>query len=195
MEGGGKDAGDRKTRPRRRGVCATPQVESVVFLCADLFAMSPPFCLALVLCDAVHRDPSTGKFTLLGLYETVFATQFPIVHPVTLYFAITDGVGPVRLAIRVVDSAHCPSGPPPPPPIDVGNVVEPSSSISEDGVLAVLHANPTFSSPLDVFEEAVSFDLPFAHEGIYACELWANDELLMARRITAQTVPGTQRSL
>lgn len=149
--------------------------------------MSPPFCLALVLCDAVHRDPSTGKFTLLGLYENIFATQFPTSQWITLYFAVTDGLGPVRLAIRIVDAKSFPSGPPP-REIDV-------TKPPEDGSISLCVADADFSSPLVVNEQAVTFLLPIEKEGVYLCELWADSELLMTRRVSVRAIPLPQADL
>ena len=35
---------------------------------------------ALLVCDAAARDPS-GKVTLYGIFERIWATRFPAVHP------------------------------------------------------------------------------------------------------------------
>jgi hypothetical protein len=47
--------------------------------------------LAWITCDGIHIDPITGKHTLLGVFSTLHASQFPVVHPRMIWFlAITD---------------------------------------------------------------------------------------------------------
>lgn len=38
--------------------------------------MAEPYCLAMVLCDAVHRDPATAKHFVMGTFSSVGATDF-----------------------------------------------------------------------------------------------------------------------
>lgn len=35
-----------------------------------------PYCVAMVRCDAVHRDPAPGKYTLLGTFMAVRTSLF-----------------------------------------------------------------------------------------------------------------------
>ena len=37
-------------------------------------------------CDAVHIDPSSGKHTILGVFSNIRARQFPVVHPMMVWF-------------------------------------------------------------------------------------------------------------
>lgn len=65
----------------------------------------PPYALALVVCDAIWRDPSTGKRTILGCFSAILADEFPATHPgMAVYAAITDGHGTVPIALRLVDA-------------------------------------------------------------------------------------------
>ena len=66
--------------------------------------MVEPYCLAMVLCDGVHRDMGTGKFTLLGAFSTLHAAQFPAKVVFHVYFAITDGQGKTDISLRIMDS-------------------------------------------------------------------------------------------
>ena len=65
-----------------------------------------PYPLAMVVSDAVHADPSTGKKTILGTFSSILATAFPAVHPaLAVFLAFTDCVGkiPLRLCLVTVD--------------------------------------------------------------------------------------------
>lgn len=52
---------------------------------------SKPLLLTFVCCDAVHMDPATGKYYLLGMFSGIRARQFPVVHPQMYWFiTLTD---------------------------------------------------------------------------------------------------------
>ena len=52
---------------------------------------SKPQLLAWMTCDAVHIDPSSGKHTILGVFSNIRARQFPVVHPLMVWFlTLTD---------------------------------------------------------------------------------------------------------
>lgn len=38
---------------------------------------APPLCLSLVMADSLHRDPSTGKYTLLGTFNGLVSPRYP----------------------------------------------------------------------------------------------------------------------
>jgi hypothetical protein len=64
----------------------------------------PPAPLALVLCDAVWTDPSTGKEFLLGCFSDIGFPKFPIVQPrLCAYILLSNGRGKVPLRVVVVD--------------------------------------------------------------------------------------------
>ncbi len=43
------------------------------------------------MCDAVHIDPATGKHTILGVFSNIQAKQFPVTHPLMVWFlTLTD---------------------------------------------------------------------------------------------------------
>ena len=41
---------------------------------------------SFITCDAVHFDPATGKHTLLGIFSSLCAKTFPVVHPKMTWF-------------------------------------------------------------------------------------------------------------
>jgi len=140
--------------------------------------MAEPYCLAMVLCDATHRDPTTGKFTILGTFDVFTAREFPASLDLGVYFAVTDGQGAYRLCLQLVDASMAP--------------VDASQSGAIEGRLFHFTSEREFSSPLVVVEESVSVEVSIPKEGIYHCELWANDAPLMSRRLAVQRIPGAE---
>ncbi len=140
--------------------------------------MAEPYCLALVLCDATHRDPSTNKFSLLGTFDTFAAKQFPTFIRLGIYFAVTDGMGPCRLCIQLVDAES--------------GAVDATHEDKVDGRIFHAIREEEFVSPLAVLEESLDVGFQIPKEGIYHCELWANDIPLMSRRFTVEKFDETE---
>lgn len=138
--------------------------------------MAEPYCLAMVLCDAIHRDQATGKFTILGTFSTLGAGDYPADLLCFVYFAITDGQGKVSVSIRIVESSADLT--------DEGAVIFESKAMQVD-----------FQDPLMVLEVAVMIvdrdeagqpcPVKIPRPGLYHCELYANSEVLMSRRLLA----------
>jgi hypothetical protein len=57
---------------------------------------------ALLLCDAAARDAQSGKWTLSGVFDAVWAPEFPAVHQVMdVYFRLrVTGTPAMRLLYR-----------------------------------------------------------------------------------------------
>ena len=65
----------------------------------------PKVC-AMLLCDHAHRDPSTGKFSLLGVFDRIHAKAFPAAHgPFSIYVNLTNLNGSYDIAIQVLRGA------------------------------------------------------------------------------------------
>ncbi len=130
----------------------------------------------MVLCDAVHRDSATGKHTILGTFSTVGADTYPAKVGFCIYFAITDGLGQTRLRLRLVDAES--------------GIVDKTENGTEGPVFKIEFDIP-FEDPLVVMETAVGVETALPKPGLYHCELWAGDDLLMSRRLLAiQKIPG-----
>jgi hypothetical protein len=127
--------------------------------------MAEPYCLAMVLCDHVHRDRSTGKVTILGTFSVLRAAKFPAQVTMSVYAAITDGFGPTTISVRIVDSRCY---------ID-GEDAEPIFGIELPQI--------DIESPLMVMESAIEIKTKVDAPGQYHCELFANGALLMSRRL------------
>ncbi len=61
---------------------------------------------ALLACDAVARDPN-GKTTLYGIFDRIWAVQFPAIHPTfSIYWrCFVPGPGRVDVAILRPDGS------------------------------------------------------------------------------------------
>lgn len=135
--------------------------------------MHEPYCLAMVLCDSVHQDPATGKFTLLGTFSTFGASEFPASVLFVVYCAITDGQGKVPIKLRLVDSA---------------------TDVAGDGgepVFDEVIGECDFSDPLMVFELRTLINCNLPEAGVYHCEIYGGDKLLMSRRLLAVRPPNS----
>ena len=60
---------------------------------------------SFMTCDSVHVDPATGKHTLLGIFSSIRAKEFPVVHPrMTWFLSLSElNKGKHHLKISMVD--------------------------------------------------------------------------------------------
>jgi hypothetical protein len=64
---------------------------------------SPPNVDAFLLCEHVHRDAVTGKYTLVGLWDALRSPQFPTLHgEYGLYFNLTGLNGTYRFGVVIL---------------------------------------------------------------------------------------------
>jgi hypothetical protein len=55
---------------------------------------STPYPLAILLCDQIIVDEISKKKTLVGIFDLIYAKQFPIIHrPLSAYVRLTDAEG------------------------------------------------------------------------------------------------------
>jgi len=118
---------------------------------------------ALLLCDSAARDGQTGKWTLVGVFDAVWAEQFPAVHQaMDVYFRLrVDGSPAVQLFCR--------------PPAGAASLV------------ATLGVNP---APRGLVEGAVRVaGLELAVPGEYRFELHVDGRPLGATGLTVAQLP------
>lgn len=131
--------------------------------------MQPPISLAMVICDAVWRDPGTGKWTILGTFSQIYAKTFPAVHSqIGIYIELTDGRGTMPFSLRIVDADE---------------IREP---------VATLEGNFESPDPRAVVQLGANLaDLEFPQAGEYRVMLEVNGEFLVERRVvvTGQNDP------
>jgi hypothetical protein len=125
-----------------------------------------PRVLTLTPADTVSRDAGTGKFSLLGIYNTIVARAFPYVHPsMGLYLALTDGRGKIPLVLRLIDADE------------------------ERAPVFKVEATLDSSDPTQVTEAGFVLQrLEFPKPGEYVLQLSAGEEVLMERRLTVMPV-------
>jgi len=48
---------------------------------------------AIVLCQEIRKDPSTGKLSLIGLFDTILVDEFPSIANLTAFISVTGSSG------------------------------------------------------------------------------------------------------
>jgi hypothetical protein len=122
----------------------------------------------MILCDAVHFDPGTGKAYILGCFSSIGASDFPAAHSgMAVFVEVTDCRGSTPFLVRVVD-------------VDEQRepLVEAKSDINVDDPLQVV----MFTLPLE--------NLVFPAPSVYRVQLFSGRTLLMERRM--ELVPHPQ---
>ena len=126
--------------------------------------MPVPLPQAMIVCDAVHRDQTTGKFFLLGTFSTIATRRIPCRHErLTLFVALTDchGVTPFLVKLVRVDREH-----------------------GDDEVLARVAGEINSPDPQRIHELVLQMkDLTFPREGEYRFQLESRGELLLEKRL------------
>lgn len=120
-----------------------------------------PELLALLTADDVYQEPRTGKHTILGTYNHIYAPSFPWTQAVLVVFlALTDGQGRIQLKLRLIDKEEA----------------RPPVLQSEASVM--------FASPLKVVEiPFFGTSLVFPEPGEYRLQVYAASELLGEKRL------------
>lgn len=117
-----------------------------------------PVVLSINVCDAIIRDETTKKVSLIGIFNAIHALSFPTVHPLLhLYIALTNGHGQYKGEIRFSD--------------DEGKVL-----VCAEGPLE-------FKDPLQIVE--INFEwrlLKFEHEGEYIIEVMCDGQQVGIRK-------------
>ena len=126
--------------------------------------MTEPLAQAMVICDAIHRDSSTGKFFLLGTFSNIVVRELPAVHQkLSIFISLTDCRGKTRLRIKLVKVDH---------------------EAGDDKVIFTVDATLESRDPLQVHEIALDANgIEFAEEGEYRFILEAGGTLLLEKRI------------
>ncbi len=120
-----------------------------------------PLLTGPVLCDIAARDPASGKWNLIGIFNQVAATRFPTQRPLSVYLKLGDAVGMYQLEIRFVQ-------------------------VRTGEQLALATANLEISDRLASQDIGVAFPrVPIPTEGKYEFQIWANGMHLGAGTFTA----------
>lgn len=131
---------------------------------------APPYALAMLVCDGLHRDPMTGKTFVLGSFSAVYARDFPATQAMCVYVILTDGYGKVPIMLRIID-------------VD-----------AEDEPLFEAETEVEFIDPRAVVElkfGPVGITFPAAAE--YRIQLFAGPEFVIERRVVLRRIGGEQK--
>ena len=139
---------------------------SIIMVEEDKLGAQAPYPLAMVVCDAIWRDPGTGKSFILGCFESISATEFPCTHPlIAVYVALTDGRGSTPIKLRLVD-------------------VE-----AEEEPLVEMELDVEFQDPRMVAELTLHMkDVAFPKPGEYRFQLSSGTAPLLERRIIVKKI-------
>jgi len=61
-----------------------------------------PVLVAVLVCDAAVTDPSSGKKSLIGIFDRIIVGKFPTQRPMALYIKLTDAEGSYKVEARFV---------------------------------------------------------------------------------------------
>ena len=59
-----------------------------------------PVLVAMLVCDVAVAEPTTGKKTLVGIFDRIRAAKFPTQHPMSLYLKLTNAEGYYKTEIK-----------------------------------------------------------------------------------------------
>ncbi|MHC4990126.1 MAG: DUF6941 family protein [Planctomycetota bacterium] len=126
--------------------------------------MPSPLAQAMIVCDAVHRDQSTGKYFLLGTFSTIFTRQLPCRHrQMCLFVAMTECRGPTPITVKLIR-------------------IDPEGG--QDVVITQAQGEIQARDPLQVHEVVLPLrNVQFEHSGEYRFQLESAGELLLEKRL------------
>lgn len=125
-----------------------------------------PVLVAALVCDAAALDRTTGKKTLVGIFDRLYVRAFPTLHPMALYLKIADAEGMYKVQVKLVHR-------------------------DTEEILATVNAEITVQNRLlstDFYMDADS--LPFPRPGRYEFQVWANEIYLGAAFVDAMHAPS-----
>ena len=122
-----------------------------------------PMAQALVICDQIIEEAGTQKKSLIGIFNNIFASTFPVQHPkMCIYASLTNGRGRVKIELRGVRVG------------DEGS--DDKQFLSVSGTIA-------FPDPNQVVEMVFNLvGVPFERAGLHTFELHCEGNLLLEKR-------------
>lgn len=118
--------------------------------------MKLPTLKSIIICDQIIDDVVTRKKTLVGIFERIFAPQFPMQHgAMGIFFQLTGATGDFDFSMELAD-------------------------LHEDRVLGVAELpRARMENAAVISSFALVFQgLRFDHPGTYEFRLWCNKELI-----------------
>ncbi len=125
-----------------------------------------PKCLAMLLCDYVILDAETRNKSLIGIFNRINASKFPVRHDrMHVFVALTDGHGKYSASLKVKNSSG--------------------------GEVLSLGGNVDMKDPLGVAELNFAIrGMVIPEPGRYFVEFYCDGEILIDRRFDAAKWEG-----
>lgn len=113
----------------------------------------------MIICDQILEDKTSGKRSLIGLFNTVQCAAFPaMLQKLCVFVTLTQLRGAVPLLLKC------------------------SNETCDDPIVAV-PGNINSTDPNGILELGFEFDkFSFPRPGLYNFELWWEDELILQTR-------------
>jgi hypothetical protein len=124
-----------------------------------------PIAQALVICDQIIEEAGTQKKSLIGIFNNIFSTTFPVQHPtMCVYASLTNGRGRMQIELRGVRVG------------DAG---------SDDKRILSVSGTIEFPDPNQVVEMVFNLNgVPFDRAGLHTFELHCEGALLLEKRFS-----------
>ena len=120
-----------------------------------------PLLVAVLVCDVAVDDPSTGKKNLIGIFDQVQVSRFPIRRAISLYMKIADAEGRYKFDVRYVRT-------------------------DTDKILANAEGKMAITDRLSSLDQHISFpSIQIPAPGRYEFQIWANSMFLGSTFIDA----------
>jgi len=127
-----------------------------------------PILSLFALCDQILVDPWTQKHSLIGLFESIFSTNTPLMHSgACLFLNMTDGRGKGIVQVRLMS----PEG-------------KPLASFEQE--LEVLN-------PMAMGSICIKADLSLPHYGVYTLEVRADGSLIGTKTFSVRRPPEREK--
>jgi hypothetical protein len=130
-----------------------------------------PIAESLVICDHIITEAGTNKKSLIGIFNSLASTNFPVQHPkLCVYAAMSNGRGEMVVDLRCV-------------------------RMKDSKEVFKLSGTLQFPDPNAVIELVANLNqFPFEQDGLYSFELVCEDEILLEKRfnvlLVSQPPPG-----
>ncbi|MBD3674907.1 MAG: hypothetical protein HUJ26_15425 [Planctomycetaceae bacterium] len=132
-----------------------------------------PYCTALLVCDFVHRDPATRKYSILGTFDRLYCHQnLEEPTPTGVFLSLANGHGKVHCDLSLVHSENYKSSEKP---------------------LFNFEFEVAFENPLQPVEVGLNLKVAYQQTGVFYWQVWAgegeNRQLLLEKPLHVSTPP------
>ncbi len=123
----------------------------------------PPIFLSILVCERVIYDSDPNSYSIVSIVNSIGADSFPAkCSGITLFIELTNGHGPVKIKVKVVDVKDTP---------DEDEVIYETTDDEEWKV--------GFVDERQIVSLVMKLNgLVFSHEGEYRFQVWACEHLL-----------------